>query len=134
MAAREVGGVNRDSWTVGQDAIRPAGPPDACCYCGAAYGDEHKAGCVMRQRTVVCEVTIKVVRTVPENWDQEMIEFHMNESSWCFNNIVGELEEAIKRAEDGCCLLCSLATGRYLGEATADDEDAFQLFVADIKS
>jgi hypothetical protein len=93
----------------------------------------------MRQRTVVCEVTIKVVRTVPENWDQEMVEFHMNESSWCFDNIVDELDLAadkvrIKRAEDGCCLLCSLATGRYLGEATADDEDAFQLFVADIKS
>lgn len=44
----------------------------------------------------------------PSDWDDSLIEFHMNESSWCVNNAIDDLESyALKLEEQGYCLCAS---------------------------
>jgi len=74
---------------------------------------------VCRKRTVVIRYTIEVTTDVPESWTPEDIEFHRNESSWCANNIVAELEAAY--------CLCNRTTAQYLREATPEDEEGWNL-------
>lgn len=85
-------------WTVepDDDGIRPAGPSDACFYCSAKVGEIHHSDCVIRQRTVVLRFEFEYTVLIPEDWDQHMIEFHRNESSWCANNGLHEIEAAIQ--------------------------------------
>ena len=41
----------------------------------------------------------------PADWDDEMIEFYLNKSSWCCDNLIDLLEEHSK--ENGCiCSIC----------------------------
>lgn len=89
-----------------------------CFYCTAYVGEQHDAECVCRKRTVVCEIKLTIVREVPESWDEDMINFHMNGSSWCADNIVDELEKYTEG--EGC--LCPYFEGKYLREATEEDE------------
>ena len=49
-------------------------------------------------------IIINLPMDFPEEWDNEMIEFHLNESSYCCNNIIDELYEYI--AKNGC--ICSI--------------------------
>lgn len=49
--------------------------------------------------------TINLPMDFPEDWDDSMIEFHLNESSWCCSNLIDELEKYDK--EHGCiCSIC----------------------------
>lgn len=49
-------------------------------------------------------ITINLPMDFPEEWDNEMIEFHLNESSYCCNNIIDELHEYTEK--NGCiCLI-----------------------------
>lgn len=121
--------MKRKSWIVTSDDIRPAGPQDRCLYCKSRKGREHEAGCVTRKKTIVCEVKINLVRVLPEDWDEDMINFHMNESSWCFDNIAEEISDAVERTPDGTCLLCHVSEGGFVRDATEGDEERFQLFV-----
>jgi hypothetical protein len=100
---------------------RPARRDGACFYCRAPLGGVHWAGCVIRSRTVVCEFRVTLVRGVPEDWDERMVEFHMNDSSWCMNNLVREMDEVA--VEDHC--LCGQVEGKFLREATQEDEEQF---------
>jgi hypothetical protein len=90
-----------------------------CFYCQSPVGTEHRAGCVQRHRTVVIEATFTLVREVPEDWEPHMIEFQLNDSSWCASNMLGDLEKLDEA--DGRCL-CSQFRGRYVREATPEDE------------
>jgi hypothetical protein len=48
---------------------------------------------------------IKLPMEFPNDWDDEMIEFHLNESSWCCSNLINLLSEYDK--ENGCiCSIC----------------------------
>lgn len=96
---------------------RPGGDK-ACFYCKQPVGHQHRPGCVQRQRTVVVRFTVEMVREVPEDWNRDSLEFHLNESSWCASNLIGDME---KIDTDAHCL-CSNVTGEYLREATEDDE------------
>jgi len=41
----------------------------------------------------------------PSDWDNEMIEFHLNDSSWCCSNLIDILTEYDKK--NGCiCSIC----------------------------
>ena len=113
-------------WPVMPDDIRPVGSPDACCYCKVRLGQQHKPGCVIRERTVVVDVTIRLVRRVPEAFSSHEIEYGMNRARWCATNILGELDRLAAHAEhtaSGC--LCEFFTGHYVREATAEDEETF---------
>ena len=99
---------------------RPARKDGTCYYCRTAIGSHHKPGCVIRTRTVVCEFTVTLTRSVPEDWDQYMIEFHMNDSSWCASNLIHEMESL-----DMERCLCGNIEGKFVREATADDEDRY---------
>lgn len=37
--------------------------------------------------------TINLPMDFPLDWDDDMIEFHLNESSWCCSNLINELEK-----------------------------------------
>lgn len=108
-------------WPVTSDHITAGGSPDACCWCKARLGQQHRSSCVVRERTVVIDATIRLVRRVPENFSQDEIEFGMNQARWCANNILYELNSL---AEHANCL-CDFFTGLYVREATAEDEETF---------
>lgn len=44
----------------------------------------------------------------PDDWDDEMIEFHLNESSWCCDNLIDLLERYSQ--QNGC--ICSICNAR----------------------
>lgn len=103
---------------------RPAGRPDRCFYCGQMVGREHKLDCVMRERTVVIEVTLQVPIAVPESWDAGAIEFRYGDSSWCADNLIDLLENCT-----GKHCLCGYFESRFLREATAGDEQRMQTVI-----
>lgn len=109
----------RNEWPVDK-GIRPAGSQEACFYCHAAKGDQHRDGCTMRVRTVVVRVFFEYIRTVPEH----------NESSSCAGNILADLESQADAR--GCA--CGMQEGTFLREATAEDEENFKKFVKDAES
>ena len=93
---------------VTEKAMRPASPNRECFYCKQPVGGEHKADCVLVQKTVLVQASIEYEVTVPASWNEEDILFHRNESSWCQSNIIRELEELDDR---GC--LCEKVTFEY---------------------
>lgn len=110
--------MKRNNWIVDDYGICPAGKPDTCFYCGAKIGTEHKKGCVLRRRTIKVQMTLEFVEDVPEDWEEDDINFHYNESSWCANNILNKLQY---RTENVGCL-CDCVDFKYVGEATEEDE------------
>lgn len=105
--------------------IRPAGRPDRCFYCQvpaeAGKPTDHKADCVCRGRTVAVELKTWLVVEVPAAWDEEQIRFHLNDSSHCAGNEIGQLAEEENRVEGECCS-CFRTEMKFLREATADDQ------------
>ena len=122
--------MNADSWIVGVEDQPSAGRPGECFWCQATIGAEHKADCVRRKRTVVVRYEIEFTTDVPEHWTKDDFEFHRNESSWCADNLIDELEGLKER---GCCL-CSFTEASFVREATDDDEQKSQLFISKIHS
>lgn len=120
--------MKKDNWEVKDYGIRPAGNPDECFYCGTKKGGTHKEDCVIRSRTIVMKMEVEMVLTAPEDWDEDMCNFHKNEGGWCATNIISELERMDNKM--GC--LCSVAEFEYLREATEEDEEKFQVFAKDI--
>ena len=78
------------------DGIRPAGRPDQCFYCRSMVGEEHKKDCVTIDKIVEIEFTVRVPVKVPHGWDQEMINFRYNDSSWCADNLPLLFEENLE--------------------------------------
>jgi len=116
-------------WIVEDEGIRPVGDPDKCFYCRRPKGSEHTEECVIRTRTVVCKMTIDIVMEVPESSTPDQIEFHINDSSSCVNNIVEKMSEQLERwnevrdKEGASPCFCFVAEGKFLREATEDDEE-----------
>ena len=104
-------------------SVRPAGKPEECFYCHEKLGAEHKPDCVIRNRTVKVRMTLDLVVAKPESWSEEQIEFHLNESSWCANNIIGDIDRLFDR--DGGPCMCRFVKFEYAGEATAEDHEAY---------
>lgn len=47
-------------------------------------------------------------------WDDDMIEFHLNESSWCYSNLISELEKYDEK--NGCiCGICEAKVAEKIG-------------------
>lgn len=102
------------------------GNTQQCTWCPAHIGEEHASTCVCRTRTIIIKVTIEMERKVPEFWNPDMINFHMNGSSWCASNIISELESMFG-SEERC--LCDDFIGEYVREATEVDEAHYGLTV-----
>lgn len=110
----------KNGWTVIPQDVRPARPDGTCFYCSKPLGSEHQEGCVIRTKTVVVDVTFRIVREVPEDWEPSMIEFHMNESSSCADNLFADID-AVADRDDGC--LCGQTEAKFIRDATAEDEE-----------
>ncbi len=106
---------------VKDNGVRPAGAPNLCFYCGNAIQKEHKADCVCRQRTVVVELTLTYVISVPASWTEDDILFHRNDSSFCMNNDLTALAEW---ANEGNNCTCMMSAVKFLREATEYDMES----------
>lgn len=96
-----------DGWPLvveNDDGIRPAGNPDECLYCRQKIGQPHGSECVCVTKRVKLRYTIEIETDLPHSWDKDMIEFHRNESSWCTDNLIDELQEYV---DEGQCLCLS---------------------------
>lgn len=100
---------------------RPAGKPDECFYCHARIGEEHRDTCVMRRKTVLVRMTVPVVLSVPEDWTEKDVLFHLLESSSCS---AGNILRTEFGSDKHFCL-CLYAGFEYSREATDTDEDLF---------
>jgi hypothetical protein len=92
--------------------IRPARPDGTCFYCSVPLGQEHKKECVIRTKTVTISINIILPYETVESWDKEDTEFHLNESSWCADNIITELEKYSKK--HGC--ICGITKIKLIDE------------------
>ncbi len=81
-------------------------------------GEEHAQNCVCRKRTVVVEYKFTVCLEFPVDFSDKDIEFNRNDSTWCANNALMELDNT---CEAGRCL-CPRFEAKYIREATEQDE------------
>lgn len=81
---------------VTKDAMRPASDQPQCFYCQRAIGNDHQSDCVLISKTVKVRAIIEYDVRVPSDWDKAQVEFHRNDGSWCADNMIGELEEAVE--------------------------------------
>ncbi len=101
---------------------RPAGKPDECFYCYEKVGANHKEDCVCFLKLVVVKVEFEYIRTVPAGFSDQAIEFGMNESSACADNLLHELSRLYPDGlDDKRHCLCGRAEGKVLRDATDDD-------------
>ena len=127
--------VKRDNWPVNEYGIRPAGPQDKCIYCRAPKGEQHGAECVIRQRTVLVDVTVRMVLSVPEWWNIDLIESHdANGGGGCGDNAITHITEQAARIDDDGGCSCGLVRKAFVREATAGDEQRARLFVEGVPS
>jgi hypothetical protein len=65
-------------------------------------------------------MTLEYTIAVPEFWDSQAINFHRNDSSWCANNALKELEYVMSDERESC--VCGRCEFEYVREATEDDD------------
>ena len=58
----------------------------------------------------VIQFTINLPVEFPDDWSDDLIEFHINESSWCCSNIIDLLDDYDNK--HGC--LCSICNGKII--------------------
>lgn len=100
---------------------RPAGKPDECFYCQQPLGGEHAQDCTLRLKVVMVKIELTMPRVVPASWDTEMVDFHLNDSSWCSDNIGNDIMCYLDAKEEGAPCLCGKFYGTCLGDATTED-------------
>lgn len=89
------------------DGIRPAGNQDECFYCNQKIGTPHKLDCIILNRKVKVRYTFDIEIEVPWSWNKYDIEFNRNDGSWCADNSIKELTQAMyeKNIKNNC--LCN---------------------------
>lgn len=98
------------------DGIRPAGPANACFYCGRIVGQEHGRECVAVKRTIKARYTFEIEVDIPAFWETDTFEFARNESSWCANNAIYDLQEYESKLDAEHACFCGRCKIEYLGE------------------
>ncbi len=68
--------------------------------------DVKKGGNMNKERQIKnIQWTINLPMSFPVDWSNELIEFHLNESSWCCDNLIDDLLKYSKG--HGCiCSIC----------------------------
>lgn len=97
------------SFIVTEKAQRPAKMDGTCFYCGVKIRGTHKPDCVLIKKNVRIRLTVEYDVSVPAFWDENQIEFHRNDGSWCADNCLDEL-----RSLDGC--LCNHAHFEHIAD------------------
>nr|DAF71241.1 MAG TPA: hypothetical protein [Caudoviricetes sp.] len=66
------------------------------------------------RQTKTIQWTINLPMDFPSDWDDDMIEFHLNESNWCCSNFISELEKYDEK--NGCiCGICEAKVAEKIG-------------------
>ena len=66
--------------------------------------------------------TINLPMDFPSDWDNELIEFHLNESSWCCSNLISELEKYDE--ENGCiCGICEAKVADKIEDLLSEERN-----------
>lgn len=98
-----------------------------CVHCRTKEGSEHAHDCVCRTRTVVVEMTVEYIIAVPEDFNEDLINFCRNESSACvdhaFDVEIPQWRE--HRENEGYVCLCPHVKTKYVREATREDHKNF---------
>lgn len=55
-------------------------------------------------RDVIAKITLPM--NFPNDWDDDMINFHLNESSWCWSNFLDGLNKYAKEHNGCICMIC----------------------------
>jgi hypothetical protein len=102
-------------------AQRPAKMDGTCFYCRQKIGDYHKDNCVLIKKRVRASVTFTYEVSVPSVTNKEKFEFHRNDSSFCADNTLEDLEAY--SGEIGC--LCGSSKHTYIEDTSKPflDED-----------
>ena len=106
VAAHEPPQVDWPNVVENDDGIRPAGPPDACFYCGQPVGSPHNRTCVVVTRRVRVRYSFDIEIDVPYFWTADNIDFHRNKSSWCADNALADIEAHQAALEQAGNCLC----------------------------
>lgn len=61
-------------------------------------------------KTVTIRWTIDLPMSFPKDWDKRLIEFHLNESSWCCDNLIDDL---VKYSDQNGCI-CGICEAEVL--------------------
>lgn len=109
----------KDTWIVKPEDERPARPDGTCFYCGEPIGGKHKYDCVIPQKSVMVDFTIRLPVLVPNSWDKDQIESLYNGSSWYCDNLLNYISEW--KEKSGRCL-CDAVEARYVSDADADED------------
>ena len=97
------------------DGIRPAGDKDKCFYCQQRVGRLHKKDCVIVTKKWRLKVTFTIEKDYPFIWDKHSVEFSLNESSSCSNNILNDIIAEASR--NGCaCSFCESTAEEIEGQ------------------
>ena len=64
----------------------------------------------MERQIKTIQWIINLPMDFPQDWDDKMIEFYLNDSSWCSDNLIEELQKYSK--EHGC--ICNISEARIL--------------------
>lgn len=110
--------IRPETFFVRKEDERPARMDGTCFYCRKKIGTKHKAGCVIRSRTVVLNFSVIMIEEVPVDWTPKQIEDSYNEGGWCGTNLVERLENL--REKHGC--LCNRVSVDFFKEANEEDE------------
>lgn len=96
---------------------RPAGSPNECFYCHRQLGQLHEDTCVILQKKIRIQAVIEFDDETVRSWDTNMIEFRLNESSWCASNIIPLLIKELERineSDEEC--LCGSSSFKVIKE------------------
>ena len=96
------------------DGIRPAGKPDECFYCHQRVGSEHLRSCVTLGKMVRIRMTVEYEVSKPFDWSPSDIEFHLNDSSWCANNAIDDLDDYFNSDDPKAPCMCGNAKFEFL--------------------
>lgn len=77
----------------------------------------------MENKKIVIELTVKMIIEVPKDWDEEAINFYLNESSHCLETEVFQLarEAGFDEENPPLCSICHRAKGKYIQDAREED-------------
>ena len=56
-----------------------------------------------KRKQVTIKLTLKYQYDVPADWGKKMIEFHLNESSSCADNVLQDIKAHIKKTRHCLC-------------------------------
>ena len=108
------------NFIVTQKATRPAGNRTNCFYCNQPIGNKHLTSCVLINQMIRCEFTITIDIPWPAEWSEDNVNYKLNNSGWCLDNIYKYIDDKCKETE----CICPFTKGKYIkriGEPFLDE-------------